>query len=62
IDAFGRQEVTFEVQAPALCTKKTLRPLVFKYAADKITSTPCTEMMWWGNAFKPQVDAKVSKN
>ncbi|MEO6846377.1 MAG: alpha-amylase family protein [Chthoniobacterales bacterium] len=60
IDAFGHQEVTFEVQAPALCTKKTLRPLVFKYAADKITSTPCTEIMWWNNPV--QAPVALSKN
>ncbi|MEO8206188.1 MAG: hypothetical protein ABI615_08400, partial [Chthoniobacterales bacterium] len=62
IDAFGKQEVTFEIQAPALCSKKTIRPLVFKYAAGDVTSTPSTEMIWWGNAFQPPVDAKVTKN
>ncbi|MEO6054186.1 MAG: beta-galactosidase [Chthoniobacterales bacterium] len=50
IEPYGHQEVIFEVAPPEFFTKYTLRPIVFKYAAGKVTSTPCTEMVWWKNA------------
>ncbi|MEO8205810.1 MAG: beta-galactosidase [Chthoniobacterales bacterium] len=59
IEPYGHQEVNFEIEAPAICTKFTIRPLVFKYTADKVTSTPCTEMVWWKNV-KNEVADKVS--
>ncbi|MEO8206022.1 MAG: beta-galactosidase [Chthoniobacterales bacterium] len=57
IEAYGHQEVTFEVEAPTLFTKASIRPIVFKYTAGKVTSTPCTEMVWWKNA-RDSKDAK----
>ncbi|MEO6848622.1 MAG: hypothetical protein ABI443_12925, partial [Chthoniobacterales bacterium] len=59
IEPYSHQAVTFEVQSPALCTKYTLKPLVFKYESGKVTSTPCTEMLWWNNAAPKNA---VSKN
>ncbi|MEO8206029.1 MAG: hypothetical protein ABI615_07595, partial [Chthoniobacterales bacterium] len=53
IPAYGNRDVEFEVQAPAICGKRTLRPIVLKYEADKIVSTPCTEIVWWTNPVKP---------
>jgi len=47
IKPFESREVRFEVTAPALCAARSLRPLVFKYEADEIRSTPCTELVWW---------------
>ncbi|MEO8824582.1 MAG: hypothetical protein ABI443_01995 [Chthoniobacterales bacterium] len=49
IEPYGHQEVSFEVEASALCSKYSIRPIVFKYSAGKVTSTPCTEMVWWNN-------------
>jgi len=49
IAPFASREVGFEVVAPSLCAKRTLRPIVIKYTADKITSPPSTELVWWTN-------------
>ncbi|MEO8205066.1 MAG: beta-galactosidase [Chthoniobacterales bacterium] len=59
IEAYGHQEVNFELAPPDICTKLTLRPIVFKYTAGKVTSTPCTEMVWWNN-MQPETGDKVS--
>ncbi|MEO6846452.1 MAG: beta-galactosidase [Chthoniobacterales bacterium] len=61
IEPYGHQKVSFEVEAPALCSKYSIRPIVFKYSAGKVTSTPCTEMVWWNNA-KDEVDNQLSVN
>ncbi|MEO6846308.1 MAG: beta-galactosidase [Chthoniobacterales bacterium] len=61
IEPYGHQELTFAIAPPALCTKYTIRPIVFKYTAGKVTSTPCTEMVWWNNV-KPETASKVSLN
>ncbi|MEO6846232.1 MAG: beta-galactosidase [Chthoniobacterales bacterium] len=50
IEPYGHQEVNFEVEAPALCSKYSIRPIVFKYSAGNVTPTPCTEVVWWKNA------------
>ncbi|MDP6505315.1 MAG: hypothetical protein QF886_16955, partial [Planctomycetota bacterium] len=47
IRAWGKQEVSFEVQAPSLCAARTLKPIVFRYQAGDVTSTPGTELVWW---------------
>jgi hypothetical protein len=48
IAAYDRsQEIAFEMAAPAMCAARTLRPIVLRYAAGKITSTPATELVWW---------------
>ncbi|MEO6848623.1 MAG: beta-galactosidase [Chthoniobacterales bacterium] len=60
IKPYGHQEVNFEVEAPALCTKYSLKPLVFKYESGKVTATPCTEIVWWKAAAAPKT--VVSKN
>jgi hypothetical protein len=52
IDPYGSREVEFEVAAPSLCSKRTLRPIVLKYESGKVTSTPATEMVWWNPASK----------
>lgn len=59
IPAYGSRDIEFEVQAPAICGKRTLRPIVLKYEAGKVVSTPCTEMVWWTNPVKP---VALSKN
>ncbi|MEO8207031.1 MAG: hypothetical protein ABI615_12690, partial [Chthoniobacterales bacterium] len=41
------KETSFEVVAPANCSKLTLRPIVMKYQTGKVNSTPCTELVWW---------------
>lgn len=48
IGAYGSRTVSFEVAAPALCAKRTLRPIVLKYASGNTTSPPATELVWWG--------------
>ncbi|MEO6848545.1 MAG: beta-galactosidase [Chthoniobacterales bacterium] len=61
IEPYSHQEVSFEIEAPAICTKLMLRPIVFKYAAGTVTSTPCTEMVWWNNTIsKTETSNKVS--
>lgn len=47
IKAYGSRAVTFEVAAPPFCSKRNLRPIVFKYASGEVTSSPATEMVWW---------------
>ncbi|MEO6055164.1 MAG: alpha-amylase family protein, partial [Chthoniobacterales bacterium] len=59
IPAYGSQDIEFEVQAPAICGKRTLRPIVLKYEAGKTVSTPCTEIVWWTN---PAQASGLSKN
>ncbi|MEO6052937.1 MAG: beta-galactosidase, partial [Chthoniobacterales bacterium] len=59
------KEFTFQVAPPAICSARTLRPITLKYQADKINSTPATEIVWWSNP-QPNNAAKpanaVSKN
>ncbi|MEO6847792.1 MAG: alpha-amylase family protein [Chthoniobacterales bacterium] len=59
------KQISFEVMPPAICSSRTLRPITLKYQADKILSTPATEMVWWSNP-QPDNTAKpasaVSKN
>lgn len=50
IAPYGSREVEFEVAAPAICSKRTLKPIVVKYESGKVTSTPATEMVWWTNS------------
>lgn len=47
IRPFGAAEASFEVVAPPLCAARNLRPLVVKYEAKTVTSTPATELVWW---------------
>jgi hypothetical protein len=49
IDAYSSREVSFEIEAPAICAARTLKPIVLKYEAEKVTSTPATELVWWTN-------------
>ncbi|MEO8205120.1 MAG: alpha-amylase family protein [Chthoniobacterales bacterium] len=59
VPAYGSRDIEFEVQAPAICGKRTLRPIVLKYEAGKVVSTPCTEIVWWTNPVQP---VELSKN
>lgn len=47
VDAWGTAEVTFDVAAPSLCAAKALHPIVVRFETDKISSTPCSELVWW---------------
>ncbi|MEO8205213.1 MAG: beta-galactosidase [Chthoniobacterales bacterium] len=52
------KETSFEVVPPEACSKLTLKPLVLKYQAGKVNSTPCTELVWWMN--KADVKSNLS--
>ncbi len=49
IKPWEEKSATFEVMTPAICARRTLRPIVVKFESEKITSTPCTELVWWTN-------------
>ena len=48
IPAWGEQKVAFRVRAPEIAAASRLRPLVTRYQAGAVRSTPTTELMWWG--------------
>jgi hypothetical protein len=41
------QTVEFRVKAGPYAQAKRLRPMVVKYLSDTVTSTPCTQLIWW---------------
>lgn len=44
------RSATFAVKAPPVCGDKRLRPVVVKYRAGSVSSTPATELLWWSRA------------
>jgi hypothetical protein len=48
IKAGGEERCSFRVRAPALAAAKRIVPLTARYRNASVTSTPTTEMVWWG--------------
>jgi len=40
---------TLKIKAPKIFVNSRLKPIVAKYVSGAISSTPCTEMIWWNN-------------
>jgi len=49
IAPWGKATVTFKIRAPGICARTRLRPIIVKYRAGEIKSTPATELIWWTN-------------